>query len=120
MAFSKYKWYKFADKETDLRWTPGAIAEINVNGKDFCVARIQEKWFAFSHTCPHAGAPLTDGYIDKACNVVCPVHSLKFDVRNGGRDVNGEGYKLKTYPVELRGEGLFIGLEEVGILKKWF
>ena len=120
MAFSRYKWHKFANKETDLQWTSGAIAEVTINGKNYCIARFQDKWFGFADTCPHAGAPLVDGYMDKSCHIVCPVHNLKFDLCGGGRDVNGEGYKLKTYPVELRADGLFIGFEEGGILKKWF
>ena len=119
MAFSKHKWYKFADSAADLRWTPGAVAEITVDGKTLCVARAGDQWFGFAHTCPHAGAPLTDGYLDRACNIVCPVHNLRFSLRNG-RDTLGEGYKLKTYPVEVRPDGLFIGIEEGGFLKKWF
>jgi 3-phenylpropionate/trans-cinnamate dioxygenase ferredoxin subunit len=150
MAFSKYKWYKLADKETDLQWTAGAVAEIIVKDKKLCIGRFQPpaasglpgvpaalatpaapgvpanltpavpppQLFGFAHTCPHAGAPMTDGYIDGACNVVCPVHQLKFNLKNG-RDTNGEGYKLKTYPVEVRADGIFIGIDEGGLFK-WF
>jgi nitrite reductase/ring-hydroxylating ferredoxin subunit len=118
MGFSKYKWHKFADNETDIQWTPGKVAEIVVNDKKLCIGRFQDQWFGFAHTCPHAGAPLTDGYIDGACQLVCPVHQLKFNLRNG-HDTNGEGYKLKTYPVEVRKDGIFIGLEEGGLFK-WF
>jgi nitrite reductase/ring-hydroxylating ferredoxin subunit len=141
MAFSKYKWYKFAEKETDIKWTPGAVAEVIINNKKLCIGRFQPpagpttpgaastpsnpatpvptyQYFGFAHTCPHAGAPMTDGYIDGACNVVCPVHQLKFNLRNG-RDANGEGYKLKTYPVEIRPDGMYIGLDEGGLFK-WF
>jgi hypothetical protein len=126
MAFAKYKWYKFAEKETDIKWTPGAVAEVIINDKKLCIARFQppgdpippHQYFGFSHTCPHAGAPMTDGYIDGACNVVCPVHQLKFNLRNG-RDTNGEGYRLKTYPVEIRPDGIYIGLDEGGLFK-WF
>jgi nitrite reductase/ring-hydroxylating ferredoxin subunit len=137
MAFAKYKWYKFAEKETDIKWTPGAVAEVIINDKKLCIGRFQppgdpaapvsplpgapvptHQYFGFAHTCPHAGAPMTDGYIDGACNVVCPVHQLKFNLRNG-RDTNGEGYKLKTYPVEIRPDGIYIGLDEGGLFK-WF
>jgi Rieske [2Fe-2S] domain len=132
MAFSKYKWYKFAEKETDIKWTPGAVAEVIINDKKLCIGRYQPpgapappgnpappfQYFGFAHTCPHAGAPMTDGYIDGACNVVCPVHQLKFNLRNG-RDTNGEGYRLKTYPVEIRPDGIYIGLDEGGLFK-WF
>ena len=46
---------------------------------------------------------------------------LKFNLKNG-RDANGEGYSLKTYPVERRSDGIFVGLEEAGggFFKKWF
>jgi len=137
MAFSKNKWHKIADKDTDLQWTPGDVAEVTIDGKKYCIARYNAagntvsraadttshtadtQWFAFAYFCPHAGAPLTDGYIDRSCNVVCPVHNLKFNLRTG-RDINGEGYKLRTYPVELRPDGLYISLDEGGFLKKWF
>ncbi len=154
MAFAKYKWYKFAEKETDIKWTPGAVAEVIINNKKLCIGRFQAaagpaaplpgplapgaasnpstpapsaplvdpassfQYFGFAHTCPHAGAPMTDGYIDGACNVVCPVHQLKFNLRNG-RDANGEGYRLKIYPVEVRPDGIYIGLDEGGLFK-WF
>jgi len=148
MAFSKYKWHKLANKETDLHWTAGAVAEVIVNDKKLCIGRFQlpgapttpgttnapgdpttptgaptaptapPQFFGFAHDCPHAGAPMTDGYIDGACNVVCPVHQLKFNLKSG-RDTNGEGYKLKTYPVEVRPDGIFIGIEEGGLFK-WF
>ena len=118
MGLKKIKWYKFAEKETDIQWTPGGVAEVEAGGNKLCVARFNGQWYGFGHICPHAGAPMADGYVDGACHVVCPVHKLKFHLSNG-RDTNGEGYKLKTYPVEVRPEGLFIGVEEGGLFK-WF
>ena len=119
MALSKNKWYKVADRVDDLRLTAGGVAEVKADGKPYCVARIEDQWYGFAFSCPHAGAPLTDGYLDRACNLVCPVHHLKFNLKTG-RDINNEGYKLKTYPVEIREEGVYIGIEEGGFLKKWF
>src|SRR6185312_2529065 len=118
MALSRDKWHKFADSETDLHWTPGQVAEITVADRKLCVARVHGEWFGFAHTCPHAGAPMTDAYLKGDCHIVCPVHQLKFNLRNG-RDSNGDGYKLKTYPVESRADGLYVGLDEGGLLKKW-
>ena len=118
MSFKKLKWHKVADQITDIPLTAGDIGEITVGDKKLCIGRFQEGWYGFAHICPHAGAPMADGYVDGACHVVCPVHNLKFHLSNG-RDTNGEGYKLKTYPVEVRPDGLFIGVEEGGLLK-WF
>jgi 3-phenylpropionate/trans-cinnamate dioxygenase ferredoxin subunit len=32
-----------------------------------------------------------------------------------GRNITGEGYYLKTYAIEQREEGIFIGIEESGL-----
>ncbi|MHA4809218.1 Rieske (2Fe-2S) protein [Flavitalea flava] len=121
MSAKKYKWHKVAGSEADIQWFGSEIAEVELEGKKICIARVKEDWYGFAHTCPHAGAPMTDGYLDGACHVICPVHHLKFNLKNG-RDVNGEGYSLKTYPVERRADGIFVGLEEAGggFFKKWF
>ena len=71
-----------------------------------------DKVFAFSATCPHSGAPMCDGWVDALGRIVCPLHKYRFDPANG-RNTSGEGYKLFTFPVELRGDEIFIGLMEI-------
>lgn len=49
-----------------------------------------------------------------------PLASLKFSLQNG-RNVTGEGYYLKTYTVQVKEDGIFIGIEENGnMFKKLF
>jgi nitrite reductase/ring-hydroxylating ferredoxin subunit len=114
LGLKKYKWHKVADSEADLKWLPGEIALVAVEDKKVCIARWGEGWYGFSHTCPHAGGLMEEGYLDGAGNIVCPIHHYKFSLKNG-RNTTGEGYKLKTYPVELRPDGVFVGLEEGGL-----
>jgi nitrite reductase/ring-hydroxylating ferredoxin subunit len=66
---------------------------------------------AFSATCPHAGANLCNGWLDPLGRIVCPEHKYRFDPANG-RNTSGEGYKLVIYPVELRGDEIFVGLKD--------
>ncbi|HEY6899273.1 MAG TPA: Rieske 2Fe-2S domain-containing protein [Puia sp.] len=120
MGAKKYKWHKVASAVADIKLTSGDIAEVDVEGKKYCIGRFNEEWYGFAHTCPHAGAPMMEAYVAGACQVVCPVHQLKFNLKNG-RDVNGEGYTLKTYPVEVRADGVYFGMEEAGgFFSKWF
>jgi len=117
MGFIKrYKWHKIAEKVVDLRWSAGQVVQVEVDGKSYCVAQAGDELYGFSSHCPHAGAPLLDGYVDGSCRLVCPVHSMKFNLKNG-REANGDGYKLKTYPVELREDGVYLGIEEGGMFK---
>ena len=67
--------------------------------------------YAFTAKCPHAGAPLCAGWVDAMGRIVCPDHKYRFDPANG-RNTTGEGYKLFTYPVELRGDEVYIGLRQ--------
>src|ERR1700743_1454861 len=114
MSFMKrFKWHKIAGKVEDIKWTSGKVAEVEVEGKTFCVGQSNTELFGFASNSPHAGAAMLDGYIDGGCRVVCPVHSMKFDLKNG-REANGDGYRLKTYPVEKRADGVYLGIEEGG------
>lgn len=52
---------------------------------------------------------MCDGWVDPLGRVVCPLHKYRFDPANG-RNTSGEGYKMVTYPVEVRNEEIFIGM----------
>ncbi|NLR79111.1 Rieske (2Fe-2S) protein [Chitinophaga eiseniae] len=108
-----YNWYKLSEGHLPL--AEGEITELEVNGKKICCTLHQGQLFAFAHKCPHAGGIMSDGFIDTAGNVVCPIHRYKFSLKNG-YNCSGEGYYLKTYPIEQRGDGPWLGMEKTG----WF
>ena len=111
MINEKHQWIKIADALEEIEFDSNHIAEVQADGKRICLARHQDQIFAFAHKCPHAGGYFADGYIDALGNVVCPIHRYKFCLKNG-RNVSGEGYYLKHWPVEIREEGVFVGLEK--------
>src|SRR5260370_37021689 len=94
----------------DLDFATNNIAVVEVKGKNICIGKTPATIFAFAYKCPHAGGILADGYIDPLGNVVCPVHRYKYDMKNG-RNVTGEGYYLKNWPIQLHAGGVYIGLE---------
>jgi nitrite reductase (NADH) small subunit len=55
--------------------------------------------FAVASRCPHKGGPLADGMLAGE-QVVCPLHSLRFDRETGECDQAGV-CAVKTYPVEV-------------------
>jgi len=87
------------------------MAEIAADGKMICIAKYEDQLFAFAQKCPHASGLLSQGFIDPLGNVVCPLHHYKYSIKNG-RNVSGEGYYLKHWPVENRDDGIYVGLEE--------
>jgi nitrite reductase/ring-hydroxylating ferredoxin subunit len=114
MTSKTYTWHKIAESVSELATDETRICVIDIQGKKICVAEFQQQWFAFAYKCPHAGGIMAMGHIDATGNIVCPVHRYKFSLHNG-RNTSGEGFYLKTYPVELRGDGVYLGMESSGL-----
>lgn len=114
MREKKYKWYKIADTESELSFAPNNLSQIEVASKNICIAK-GKQLYACSAKCPHASGIIAEGFIDDKDNVTCPVHRYKFSLQNG-RNISGEGYYLKTYPVQTRSEGIFVGIEKTGFM----
>ena len=109
MALKEYTWYFVADSITALGFGSYDIIQAEINDKTICIAKYKDQIYAFQSKCPHAGAKMVMGYIDMQGNAVCPLHRFKFSLKNG-YNVSGEGYNMKTYPIEIREDGIFIGL----------
>jgi nitrite reductase/ring-hydroxylating ferredoxin subunit len=103
------EWRLVALSEAELEFSAAGLAVAYWGNKPITIGRWQGKLFAFAYKCPHAGGILADGYIDALGNVVCPMHRYKFSMTNG-RNVSGEGYYLKRWPVEVREDGVYVGL----------
>lgn len=114
----EYNWTKIAEHINEIAFAGNHLAVAEVKGKKICLGRYKDEYFAFAYKCPHAGGLLSDGYIDAPGNVVCPVHRYKFNMKTG-RNVTGEGYYLKTWPVEIREEGVFVGMDVSRSLFGW-
>lgn len=107
------KWVKVAESLEEISFGPNHLAEVVVEEKRVCLGKYREELFAFAAKCPHASGFFADGFIDALGNVVCPLHRYKFCMRNG-RNVSGEGYYLKHWPVEVREDGVYVGMEGKG------
>ena len=107
------EWIKVADVADALPFNTEQIAVVTARGQSYCIGRFKDQLFGFAYRCPHAAVPLSDGYIDSRGNIVCPLHAYKFSLLNG-RNVSGEGYFLKTWPVECRSDGVYLGLPTAG------
>ncbi len=104
-------WIRIATNIDEIPFGSNNLAEVDADGKIICVAHHQDELFAFARKCPHASGLLVNGFIDPTGNVVCPMHRYKFSMKNG-RNVSGEGYYLKHWPVDVREDGVYVGMEK--------
>ncbi|WP_153798915.1 Rieske (2Fe-2S) protein [Foetidibacter luteolus] len=110
----KINWHKVAEDIAELNWQSNNMAIVEAGGKKITVARFKEQLFVFAYKCPHASGVLANGFMDALGNVVCPLHRYRFNMQNG-RNTSGEGYYLKTYHIEQKEDGIYIGIESSGL-----
>ena len=69
--------------------------------------------WATGNVCTHEFALLTDGWLE-GCEIECPLHAGRFDVRTGKGLCSPIERDVSTYPIEVRGEDLYILMPEKG------
>jgi nitrite reductase/ring-hydroxylating ferredoxin subunit len=104
-------WHKIAESIHEINFSTNGLAEVEIKGKKICVGLHHDQLFACTQKCPHAGGILAGGYIDAVGHIVCPLHRYKFDPQNG-RNISGEGYYLKVFPIEIRHDGVYVLIRE--------
>lgn len=106
-----YTWQQIASSINELNFSNEGLTKIEIDGKHICISYYKNNLFSFLAKCPHAGGNLDCGYVDSGGNIVCPLHGYKFNLQNG-RNITGEGYFLKIFPVQIRSNAVFIAIEK--------
>lgn len=86
-----------------------SLRTLDIDGHRYCLGRLPDGYFAITDRCPHAGAPLSQGHCTHDGKVVCPVHRFTYDLKTGMGDPS-QGDRTGTFPVEVRHDGVYIGL----------
>lgn len=101
------KWYKVLDIN-DLKYP--FIKKVKAGSTTIALVGADNKVCALSARCPHAGEDLSYGWC-KDGKLVCPVHRYSYDIHTG-RGSEGQGDYVDTYPVEIRKDGVYVGIKE--------
>ncbi len=98
-----------ACKTSDLK--PGGAIRVN-HKPPIAVYRLNDGFYATDDTCTHAEASLAAGDVDlEECAVECPYHGSFFDIKTGHVLSLPASKPLKTYPVKIVNDEVFV---EVG------
>jgi len=82
----------------------GAARRIEIQGLTIALVHCEAGVFAVDDGCTHAEASLCDGLLD-GCELECPLHAARFDVRTGKVTAPPAFEDLQTYPVRVRDDG---------------
>jgi naphthalene 1,2-dioxygenase system ferredoxin subunit len=83
------------------------VIGVAVAGKDIAIYTVGDDIFATDNICTHGHARLCDGFLD-GHEIECPLHQGKFDVRNGHATCEPATEALRTYPVRIEGQRVFL------------
>jgi 3-phenylpropionate/trans-cinnamate dioxygenase ferredoxin subunit len=89
----------------------GEVRVIETKALRLAVANASGNLYAFDDLCTHDGGPLGEGELDGSA-VVCPRHGAKFDVRTGRALTLPAVKPVRTYPVIVEGDEVFIEVGE--------
>lgn len=64
---------------------------------------------AVDDTCTHQDASLADGWLE-GCEIECPLHASKFDLRTGAVDAPPAKRPIRTHAVRVEGDDIWVEL----------
>jgi 3-phenylpropionate/trans-cinnamate dioxygenase ferredoxin subunit len=67
--------------------------------------------YAIDDTCTHQDASLADGWLE-GCEVECPLHASRFDLRTGKVDAPPAKKPVRTHEVSVDGGDVYITLSD--------
>jgi 3-phenylpropionate/trans-cinnamate dioxygenase ferredoxin component len=73
------------------------------------VYKVKDDFYATDNVCPHAFALMTDGFVE-GDTVECPLHGAIFHIPTGKCMAAPADSDLKTYPVKVEDNQVFVDL----------
>jgi nitrite reductase (NADH) small subunit/3-phenylpropionate/trans-cinnamate dioxygenase ferredoxin subunit len=98
-------WYKVPDLQPTNQ---PFIKKVKLAGKGICLVGYEGGIYALGSTCPHAGGELSGGWC-KEGKLICPIHRYSYDIHTG-KGSPGQNDFVDTYPVEVREDGVYVGI----------
>jgi anthranilate 1,2-dioxygenase ferredoxin component len=89
----------------------GSLESVDVEGDDVLLARVGDSVFALDNVCSHAEGWLDMGELhQETCEVQCPLHEGRFDLRTGAPTHEPCVEPVRSYPVRVEGEDILVGV----------
>lgn len=85
------------------------VIGVIVDGRELAIYTVGDAIYATDNLCTHGHARLCDGFLD-GHEIECPLHQGKFDVRDGRPTCAPVTEALRSYPVRVEGQRVWLQL----------
>jgi len=89
---------------------PSAFKTVEIEGEPIAVFNINGEFYAIQDVCTHDGGILTGGIVNGYI-IECPRHGAQFDIKTGTVLRMPAVEPIKTYPVKVEGQEIFVLFE---------
>ena len=90
---------------------PDYALQVQVEGRSpLAVVCLNGEYFVMDDTCTHGDASMADGEI-VGCEIECPFHAGRFDIRTGAATTYPCTKALMIYPVKVENDQVFAALD---------
>jgi 3-phenylpropionate/trans-cinnamate dioxygenase ferredoxin subunit len=86
---------------------PGHKKIVEVDGIEIVIVNLDGAFYALEDVCTHDGGPLGEGRLE-GCQIICPRHGARFDVRTGAALTMPAVEPAPTYEVRVEGDDIFV------------
>lgn len=98
-------WFDVCEVE---KLRPNNFRVVDLDDIEVMVFNIDGKFYAIEDQCTHDGGTLSDGELS-GCEIICPRHAARFDVRNGKVTAPPAYEDVKTFPTRIENSMLQVG-----------
>ena len=81
---------------------------VEIDGVRIAIFNLDGELHAIEDVCTHDGGPLVEGEVMNDCQVQCPRHGARFDIRTGAALSMPAFEATNTYAVEIDGDDVFV------------
>jgi naphthalene 1,2-dioxygenase system ferredoxin subunit len=83
------------------------VMGVDIDAKSIALYQVDGEIVATDNICTHGNARLCDGFLE-GHEIECPLHQGKFDIRSGKAMCAPLTEDIRTYPVKIEGDRVFI------------
>ncbi len=83
---------------------------VDIAGEEIALVLLDSKLYAINNVCTHEYACLSDGYVEDG-RIVCPLHLAEFDIATGAAVEDPAEEDLRTYPVTIVGDDVYVQVD---------
>jgi len=86
------------------------VMAVFVGSEEIALYNVEGEFYATHGVCTHENVGLADGFVEGDL-IECPLHNACFEIKTGKAVNPPAEVDLKTYPVKVEGDTIYVGVE---------